>query len=208
MNIRVLVFITALTAPPAVAQDVGLEIDLIPGHAIYHESENEAGVAMALSITPAPEHSAHQIELCEELRVAAGLSHENGDALRLETIFVVPYKAMAVEGFYLPRDGTFGSNALIRGNDLARATLDGILSRAGIPPRILDEKNVEHEISCTPGEPIWFVAWSDVRRIGDEEPEAVIERAHQRFLAIHQSVRAHNAGDQPIRAASRAAVGG
>jgi hypothetical protein len=208
MNIRAFVCIVALTAPPAVAQDVALGIDLIPGHPVHHERENEAGVAMALSITPNPARTTSLAELCEELRVATGLGHESGKELRLETIFVVPYKGMAVEGFYLPRDGTFGSNALVRGRDIARVTLDGIVSRAGIPPRILDEKNVEHEISCTPGEPLWFIAWSDVRQIGHEDPEVVIERAHQRFLAVHQSVVEHNATDPQLQAAQRGPNGG
>jgi hypothetical protein len=208
MRIRALTCAAAFAAVPASAQEAALGIDLIPGHPIYHERENEAGVAMALSITPHQDRATSLMELCEELRVAAGLGHESGDELRLETIFVVPYKGMAVEGLYLPSDGTFGSNALVRGNAIARATLDGIVSRAGIPPRILDETNVEHEISCAPGEPLWRIAWHDVGQIGDEEAEAVIERSRQRFLAVHRSVVEHNDTDQRLQEARRPALGG
>ena len=208
MRMHALTCAAMLAALPASAQGVALAIDLIPGHPVYHELEKEAGVAMALSIAPNPEHMTSLAKLCEELRVAAGLGNENADELRLETIFVVPYKDMAVEGYYLPGDGTFGSNALVRGKGIARAALDDIVSRAGIPPRILDETNVEHEISCEPHGQRWYVAWSDVRRIGDEEPDAVIERAHDRFLAIHQSVVEHNATERHLQAARRGARGG
>jgi hypothetical protein len=208
MRIRTLTCAVVLTALPASAQEAALGIDLIPGHPIYHESEHEAGVAMALSITPSPEGTTTLAELCEELRVATGLGNENGDELRLETIFVVPYKDMAVEGFYLPDDGTFGRNALVPGDAIPRATLDDIVSRAGIPPGVLDETKVEHEISCSPHEPVWSIAWSDVRQIGDEEPEAVIERARDRFLAVHQSVVQHNATDQHVRETQRTASDG
>ena len=109
MRIRALTCVAALAALPALAQEAALGIDLIPGHPVYHGRENEAGVAMALSITPDQDRATRLMELCEELRVAAGLGHESGDELRLETIFVVPYKGMAVEGLYLPRDGTVGS---------------------------------------------------------------------------------------------------
>lgn len=207
MSIRALTCAAALAALPASAQEVALGIDLIPGHPVYHEHQNEAGVAMALSITPGQNHATTLIELCEELRVAAGLGKESGHELRLEAIFVVPYKGMAVEGYYLPRDGTFASDALVRGKDITRSMLDGIVSRAGIPPRVLDETNVEQEISCSPHEPVWSIAWSDVRRIGDEQPDAVIERAHQRFLDIHQNVVEYNATDGHLQQAQRAARG-
>jgi hypothetical protein len=95
------------------------------------------------------------------------------------------------------------SNALVRGKSVGRATLDGIVSRAGIPPRILDEEQVEQEVSCTRGEPLWLIAWYDVRPIGDEEPEAVIERARQRFLAVHQSVVDHNATAWHVQKATK-----
>ena len=44
--------------------------------------------------------------------------------------------------------------------------------------------------------PLWAVTWSDVRLVGDEDPDAVIECAYRRFLAIHQSVVEHNAPEQ------------
>ncbi|MGH6917251.1 MAG: hypothetical protein ACREJ0_06060, partial [Geminicoccaceae bacterium] len=136
------IYAMLLAAVPASAQEVAHGIDLILGHPVYHEDENEAGVAMALSITPDQGQTTNLMELCEELRVAAGLSNENGDELRLEVIFVVPYKGMAVEGYYLPRDGTLASDTLVRGKDIPRSTLDRIVARAGIPPRVLDETNV------------------------------------------------------------------
>lgn len=207
MRFRALTCAAVLAALPASAQEAALKIDLLLGHPIYHEAEQEAGVAMALSVTPGQRQTTDLMDLCEELRVAAGLGKESGK-LRLATIFVVPYKGMAVEGFYLPGDGTFGSSTLVRGEDPARSMLDRIVGQAGIPPDVLDETNVEHEISCTPGEPLWSVAWYDVQDIRDEEPEAVIERAGQRFLAIHRSVVQHNAAARQLPEAQRATDGG
>jgi hypothetical protein len=203
MKIHAFTCVALLTAVPALAQELAL--DLHHGHPIYHEREQEAGVAMALSITPAHGQPASLTALCEELRAAAGLAKENGE-LRLETVFVVPRKGMAIEGLYLASSAS-GSEALLRGEEVARSRLDDIVSRAGIPPRVLDETDVEHEIACAPGEPLWSITWSDVRRIGDEQPEAVIDRARQRFLAIHQSVVEHNAGEH-LQEAQRAPHGG
>ncbi len=206
MNIRVFTCVAMIAAAPAIAQEAALAIRLIPGHAVHHESK-EAGVAMALRITPGRPGATDLMAICEELRLAAGLDQESG-GLRLETMFVVPYKAMAVEGLYLPSDATSQSHALVRGKDLARATLDDIVARAGIPPRLLDEAMVEQEISCTPGEPSWLIAWTDLQPIGEKEPQAVIARARQRFLAVHQSVVAYNGAEEPLRAARRAGRGG
>lgn len=192
MRIHALTCAAVLAAVPASPQVAAFEIELTPGHPIHHESEEEAGVAMALSITPGPDRATNLTELCEELRVAAGLAADKGDELQLETIFVVPYKGMAVEGYYWPKDGTFGTNALVRGSDVARERLDAIVTRAGIPPRVLDEADVEHEISCETGEPLWHLVWYDVRPLGDEEPDAVIERAYDRFIAVHRSVVEHS----------------
>ena len=112
--------------------------------------------------------------------------------LRLETIFVVPYKGMAVEGYYWPKMAVPTQGCWFRAVAYREGTLDAIVARAGIPPRILDEANVEHEISCEIREPLWHVGWQDLRLIGDEDPDTVIERAYQRFMAIHQAVVAHN----------------
>jgi hypothetical protein len=193
MKIRALTCAALFSVVPASAQEVGPRIELMPGHPLYHESEQEAGVAMALSIRRDDDHPTYLAEVCEELRVAAALGKENADDLRLETIFVVPYKGMAVEGYYWPNDGTSAKGVLVRGNGIPRGTLDGIVARAGIPPRVLDETNVEHEISCETGEPLWHIVWHDIRPIGDEKPDAVIEGAHRRFLAIYQSVVEQNA---------------
>jgi hypothetical protein len=208
MRIRVLTCAVALLAVPASAQETALRIDLIPGHPIYQEERNEAGVAMALSITPGGNHATNLMALCEELRIAAGLGNTHGDKLRLEVIFVVPRKDMAVEGYYLPSDDTLASDALLRGKGVPRPTLDRIVAQAGIPPRVLDETKVEHEVSCEPREPVWSITWTDVRRVGDEQPQAVIEVAGQRFLAVHRSVVEHNTIGAPLQEAKRTSKGG
>ncbi|MGH6916970.1 MAG: hypothetical protein ACREJ0_04610, partial [Geminicoccaceae bacterium] len=105
--------------------------------------------------------------------------------------------------YYWPKDGSPESSVLVPGGAVARGALDGIVARAGIPPRVLDETNVEQEISCSLDEPLWFVAWYDVRPIGDEQPDAVIEQARQRFLAVHRSVVEH--GRQQLQVAQEAA---
>jgi len=204
MRIHALTCAAMVAAVPALAQGAGLGVELMPGHPVYHESEKEAGVAMALSIRRDNGHATNLTELCEELRVAAGLGNEKGDELGLETIFVVPYKGMAVEGYYLPNDGTFERSVLAPGNGIPRKTLDGIVARAGIPPQVLDETNVEHEISCETGEPLWHVVWYDIRPVGDEQPDAVIERAHRRFLTIYQSVVQQSANEQHLQKGQRA----
>jgi hypothetical protein len=196
MRIRVLMCATIVAAVPASAQGMELKIKLMPGHPVYHASDKEAGVAMALSIRHADDDATYLGRLCEELRVAAGLGNETGDDLRLGTVFVVPYKGMAVEGYYWPNDSIPEKAVLVRGKDVSRETLDGIVARAGIPPRVLDETDVEHEISCETGEPSWHVVWHDIRPIGDRKPDAVIDSAHRRFLAIYQSVVEQNAKER------------
>lgn len=143
---------------------------------------------MALSITPSEDGSRTLTALCEDLRAAAGLQRALETDLPLEVVFVVPYKGMAVEGYYLPAEGTAAREELVPGNGVARQALNGIVARAGIPPRLLDETDVEHEISCEINEPAWLIRWEDVRLVNGEAPETVIDRAHQRFMAIHQSV--------------------
>lgn len=193
MRIFTLTCAAVVAALPVFAQEAGRGIERLPGHPVYHEREQEAGVAMALSIRAERDPAVDLIGLCEELRFAAQLGNESGDELRLETIFVVPYKGMAIEGYYWPKDGGAHGSALVPGSSVDRETLDAIVTRAGIPPHVLDETNVEHEISCETGEPLWYVVWSDIQPIGDEEPATVIDRAHQRFMAIHQAVLGHNA---------------
>jgi hypothetical protein len=194
MRLYIVACSAAIAAVPASAGESARVIDLLPGHPVYHESEGEAGVVMAVAITPAQEDAADLTELCEELRVAAGLRRARGDDLPLRVIFVVPYKGMAVEGYYLPGQGTSGGEVLVRGKGVAAPTLGGILARAGIPPSILDETEVEHEISCEIDAPAWLIRWEDVRSIDDEAAEAVIEQAHRRFMAIHKSVVEHGVG--------------
>ena len=190
-----------IVAAPASAQEVSPGIELLPGHPIYHESEQEAGVAMALLIAPDDERTTELREICKELGLAAGLGGGNAD--RLETVFVAPYKGMAIEGYYLPKDGTFEQGARVAGSGVTRETLDGIVGRAGIPPRVLDQTNVKHEISCKTGEPLWHVGWYDVRPIGDEDPVTVIGHAHRRFLAIYQSVVEYNAREAYVHTTQR-----
>ena len=208
MRIRTLMFAAVIAAVPASARGEPLGIELQVGHPVYHESEQEAGVAMGLLITPDHNQATDLRELCEELRRAAGLGSENGAQLRLETIFVVPYKGMAVEGYYWPSEGASETGVLVPGNRVPRGTLDGIVARAGIPPRMLDEPNVQQEISCETGEPLWHVSWYDVRLVGEEDPDTVIQRAYRRFLAIHQSVVAHNTEGQYLQKAQRTTRGG
>jgi hypothetical protein len=200
MRICTLACTAAIAAVPASAQDPGLTIDLLAGHPIYHENEGEAGVVMAISITPGESDAADLKELCEQLRVAGGLAGKNGEHLPLEVIFVVPYKGMAIEGSYLRGDGAFGSEALVRGNSIARETLDGIVSQAGIPSRVLYETDVEHEISCKIHEPEWFIRWEDLRPLAGQEPDAVIGDAYGRFMTIHQNVVEHTMGTSPSAA--------
>ena len=190
----------AMAAVPASAQELGLVIDLLPGHPVYHESERAAGVVMAVSITPGQGDAPDLQALCEELRVAAGLRRDNGKDLPLEVVFVVPYKGMAVEGYYLPAEGGSASEALIRGDDIARVTLDGIVARAGIPAHVLDETDVEHEVSCELRAPAWLIRWQDVRPLAGASPDAVIERAYQKFVAIHRSIVEHAMGTPPSTA--------
>ena len=203
MRIGMMMCAALAVTVPASAQEMALGVELLPGHPIYHERGHEAGVAMALSITPGKGHASDLVRLCEELRVTAELGQEH-DGLRLETIFVVPYKGMAVEGYYWPKNGSLESSVLVPGSEVARGALDGIVARAGIPPRVLDETSVEHEISCSLDEPLWYIAWYDVRLIGDEAPDAVIEQAHRRFLAVHRSVVEHGE-QQQLQLAQRAA---
>jgi hypothetical protein len=191
MRICALACTAAIAAVPASAQGLGLVVDLLPGHPIYHESVGEAGVIMALSITPAEGHPADLKELCEDLRVAAGLPGKNSKDLPLEVIAVVPYKGMAIEGYYLPPDGTLGSEALRSGTKIARRTLDGIVARAGIPSHLLDETNVEHEIVCEMNKPAWLIHWKDVRLVNGEDPDTVIQRTSGRFMTIQQIVVEH-----------------
>ena len=103
----------------------------------------------------------------------------------------------------MPNDGTFERGVLVPGNGIPRGTLDSIVARAGIPPRILDETNVEQNMSCETGEPLWQVGWYDVRLIGDEDPNTMIERA-----CPHQALIQHNARERYHQKAHHATSGG
>jgi hypothetical protein len=203
MRICALACAALIVAVPASAQEVSAGIELLPGYPIYHESEQEAGVVMAFIVTADHERALELRELCEELGLAAGLESANAD--RLETVFSVPYKGMAIEGYYSPKDGTFEQDARVAGSGVTRETLNSIVARAGIPPLVLEQTNVKHEISCETGEPFWHVGWYDVRLIGDEDASTVIDRAYHRFLAIYQSVVEHNAREGYIPTVASAA---
>ena len=114
------------------------------------------------------------------------------DGLALEVLFVVPYKGMTIEGYYFPMNDELGSGTLISGNSLATEALDGIVGQAGIPAGILDETDVQQEISCELNEPAWHVRWEDVRPVDGEKPDTVIEHAHRRFMTVYQSVLDHS----------------
>lgn len=167
-------------------------ITLLSGHPVYHRQEQEAGIVMAISITPGEHNLADLTSLCEELRVAAGLQQMTSDGLALEALFVVPYKGMVIEGYYFPMNDELGSGTLISGNGLATEVLDDIVGRAGIPAGILDETDVEQEISCEIKEPAWHVRWEDVRPVDGEKPDVVIERAQRRFMTMHRSIVDHS----------------
>ena len=188
MKLRLFACAFVFAAMPAFANDDVDGITLIHGHPIYHETVKEAGVTMGLSVTGDQPHTAPLAELCDELRDAAGLRSEVRDDLKLRALFVVPYKGMVVEGYYLPEDKNLQDYALIQGVKVDRQVLDGIIARAGIPPRVLDETDVEQEISCQVHEPLWSISWQDVKPIGNEEPEPVIERARERFMSIYPTV--------------------
>jgi hypothetical protein len=185
-----------LAAVPASAKDVVKGITLVHGHPIHHESANTAGVTMGLSVLHNQPHATPPMDLCNQLRVAAGLRNEIRNGSTLRAVFIVPYKAMAVEGYYLPADGDPENHGLVPGTRVDRSFLDSTMAWAGIPPSVLDETNVEHEISCHADEPRWTIAWQDIRPIGEEEPGAVIQRARERFIAVYESVleRAGQAG--------------
>jgi hypothetical protein len=168
----------ALTAIPGSVLAADLVVDLLPGHPIHRGSAGEAGVVMGLSLTTSD--MAAVAGSCERLRAVAGLPPEHGEGLRLEVVFVVPYKAMAVEGYYLPEGA--GDGVLVPGKAVARPDLDLIVSQAGIPAHILDETSGQG----------WHLRWQDVRPVNGQAAEEVIETARQRFMAIYQSVVQHN----------------
>ncbi|MGH1483719.1 MAG: hypothetical protein ACRBM6_34370 [Geminicoccales bacterium] len=185
-------FVGNTSEPKPVEEDGTLIIDLLPGHTVYHEREQEAGVITAISITPGVHNIADLMSLCEDLRVAAGLEHMTSDGLALEALFVVPYKGMMIEGYYFPINDNLGSGTLISGNSLATDALNGIVGQAGIPAGILDETDVEQEISCELNEPAWHVRWEDVRLVDGEKPDTVIEHAYRRFMTVYQSILDHS----------------
>lgn len=188
MKSRLFACAVMLAAAPASAEDAVKGITLVHGHPIHHEAAKRAGVTMGVSISGKQPHTAPLVRLCDELRIAAGLRLKVRKEFTLQAVFVVPRKEMAVEGYYLPANGDPEFYALIPGMKVARAFLKDTLARAGMPPHILDEADVEHEISCHTDEPRWTMSWQDIRPVGDERPETVIERARERFMAVYRNI--------------------
>ena len=181
-----------LVVASAAAEEPALVIDVLAGHAVHHAAAAEAGVVKAIRIEPGT--TTIDLEgLCDELRVAAGLASELAADLPLRVVFIVPWKAMAVEGYYLPVDGTAGLERLLPGDMVVRSVLDSIVARAGLPPWLLDENGVEHEMSCELDRPAWMLRWDDVRGLDGEAPEVVIARALDRFAVVHRTVVEHAA---------------
>jgi hypothetical protein len=188
MRIYLFTWALALAALPAAADEAKLRIELLHGHTIYREQVREAGVATGLTLSVNEEQAAVLTEPCEHLRAAASLANELSDGSHLRVLFIVPRKGMAVEGYYFPADRDLKRAALKPGGVVARPTLDRIIAGAGIPSVLLDEDGVELEISCHVNDPLWVIAWLDVRRIGDRRPEAVVDAARLRFMTIHRQV--------------------
>jgi len=195
MKGHILTCATLFLVAPAWAGEAHHKVTLLHGHPMYDEVTQKAGVSMGLSIAGSESSGSQLAKACRELKRLSGLRSETGDGLELVKLFIVPYKDMAVEGFYLPSDGSFGSNALLKGNPLDRSTIEGVVTRAGIPRLVLHETNVEQEISCDLEEPVWTIVWQDIRTIDDQGPDVTIEQARTRFLSIYRDV---------VRYASRA----
>lgn len=198
MRIRLLTWAVVLAALPAASDEASSRIDIVYGHPIYRQQEREAGVAMGMTISANEDQAALLTEPCERLRAAAHLAREARDGLALQTLFVVPSKGMAIEGHYFPGDGNPGRAVLIPGRPVTRSALDRIMALAGIPPALLDEANVSLEISCRITEPLWVISWFDIRRMGDAQPEAVVEIARRRFMAIHRWVVEYDAKNRAL----------
>ncbi len=179
---------TALLVAPAWAGEAHHTVTLLHGHPMYDEVTQKAGVSMGLSIAGSESSASQLTKACRELQRLSELRSETGDGLELVTLFIIPYKNMAVEGFYMPSDGSFGSNALLKGKPLDGSAIEGLVALAGIPRFVLHETNVEQEISCDLEDSVWTIVWQDIRAIDDEEPEVTIEQARARFMSIYRNV--------------------
>lgn len=198
MRIRLLIWAVVLVALPVASDEISPRIDILYGHPVYRQQAHEAGVAMGMTISVNEVQAALLTGPCERLRAAASLAREAGGGLPLQTLFVVPSKGMAIEGYYFPSDGNPGRAVLIPGRPVTRSVLDRIMALAAIPPALLDEISVSVEISCRITEPLWVIFWHDIRRIGDAQPEAVVEVARRRFMAIYRSVVEYGAKNRVI----------
>jgi hypothetical protein len=198
MRIRLLIWAVVLVALPVASDEISPRIDILYGHPVYRQHAREAGVAMGMTISVNEVQAALLTGPCERLRAAASLAREAGGGLPLQTLFVVPSKGMAIEGYYFPSDGNPGRAVLIPGRPVTRSALDRIMALAAIPPALLDEISVSVEISCRITEPLWVISWHDIRRIGDAQPEAVVEVARRRFKAIYRSVVEYGAKNRAL----------
>jgi hypothetical protein len=198
MRIRLLTWAVVLVALPVASDEISPRIDILYGHPIYRQQAREAGVAMGITISVNKVQAALLTGPCERLRAAASLAREAGGGLPLQTLFVVPSKGMAIEGYYFPSDGNPGRAVLIPGRPVTRSALDRIMALVAIPPALLDEFNVDLEISCRITEPLWVISWHDIRRTGDTQPESVVEVARRRFMTIHRSVVEYGAKNRAL----------
>ena len=130
MRIGMMMCAALAVTVPASAQEMALGVELLPGHPVYHERGHEAGVAMALSITPGKGHASDLVRLCEELRVAAGLGQERRRASSRND-FRGPLQADGGRGLLLAQEWLAREQrARSRQRGRERA-LDGIVARAG-----------------------------------------------------------------------------
>lgn len=198
MRIHLLTWALALAAVSAAADEVKLRLEPLHGHIINREPVHEAGVATGLTLSVNEEQAAVLTDPCERLRAAARLANELPDGFHLRILFIVPRKEMAVEGYYFPADHDVKRAMLKAGHAIARPILNRILAGAAIPPALLDENSVELEISCHVNEPLWVIAWLDVQRISDRQPEAVIDTARLRFMTVYRKVAEYAAQNQAL----------
>ena len=177
----------AMVAVPASATNLGLVVDLLPGHAIYDEGARQAGVVRR-SDHAGPGHGDRSEGALR--RVACGCrAAARARPASSEVIFVVPHKAMAIEG-----TSADGRRARERSAGCRRRRCEGnarphLRGRAGIPSGLWTKRRSSTRVACELDEPAWHVRWQDVRLLDGQEPDAVIDQAYSRFAAIHQACR-------------------
>ena len=205
MRISALTCAAALMAVPASAQALGPAIELLPGHPVYHERAREAGVVMAISITQRPRRRHGPNELCEELRVAAGLERHRGAEL--------PPRGDLRRA--VQRDGDRRVLSADRRRARRRGARPGQGDRAeharrdrgarGDSGRLLDEPAVEQELSCAARRAGLAASLGGHPAVGGAGPDPVIESAYRRFMTIHRSIVEHSRAAHRRRSCRRKA---